>query len=155
MSFLFNELSHFTGFAEPCKQEPWIRPSNCGEAMPPCEFSCDSMEVLTEHSQSIHHPYSCNICFLCFSAEYNLLDHRWVEHEISSLGATVAMGEQGDQMLEPPQPENVGAAKLVEPAPEECDQDDQMLEPPQPENVGATTPMEPTPQEGKVKGSEV
>ena len=43
---------------------------------PLCKFTCDSMEVLAEHNQTIHHPYSCNICFLRFSAEYKLLDQR-------------------------------------------------------------------------------
>ena len=39
-----------------------------------CEFTCNNMSELAEHNQSVHHPYSCNICFLCFSAEYKLVD---------------------------------------------------------------------------------
>ena len=31
-----------------------------------CEFTCNSMSRLAEHSQNVHHPYSCNICFFCF-----------------------------------------------------------------------------------------
>ena len=51
-------------------------PANVERQCPLCEFTCDSMKVLTKHNQSIHRPYSCNICFLHFSAEYKLLDHR-------------------------------------------------------------------------------
>ena len=69
-----------------------------------CEFTCNSMSELAEHNQSVHHPYSCNICFLHFSAEYKLVDHRWAEHKISSLGTSVEVDNQGDQVLEPPEP---------------------------------------------------
>ena len=40
-----------------------------------CEFISDSISKLAEHSQSVHRPYGCNICFLHFSAEYKLEDH--------------------------------------------------------------------------------
>ena len=76
-----------------------------------CEFTCNNMSELAEHNQSVHRPYSCNICFLHFSAEYKLVDHRWAKHEISSLGTSVEVGDQGDQALEPPQPENIGATQ--------------------------------------------
>ena len=110
-----------------------------------CEFTCNSMSTLPEHNQSIHHPYSCNICFLCFSAEYKLVDHRLAEHEISSLGASVEVSDQGDQVLEPPQPENVEAAQQVEPTKEECDQGDQVLElPAQQEEPESREPKVPT-----------
>ena len=85
-----------------------------------------------------------------------------MEHEISSLGASVEVGNQGDQMLELPQPENVGAAKLVEPTTEECDQGDQMLElPPPQEEPKSREPKVPTSSKDQqvevdeVKGSEV
>ena len=55
-----------------------------------CEFTSDSISKLAKHNQSVHHPYGCNICFLRFSAEYKLEDHRLAEHEISSLGTSVA-----------------------------------------------------------------
>ena len=107
-----------------------------------CEFTCNSMSELAEHNQSVHHPYSCNICFLHFSAEYKLVDHRWAEHEISSLGTSVEVGNQGDQVLEPPQPENIGATQQ-EPTREERNQGDQLPKLP--------TPMkEPTPEEPKM-----
>ena len=107
-----------------------------------CKFTCNSMSELAEHNQSVHHPYSCNICFLHFSAEYKLVDHRLAEHEISSLGTSVEVGDQGDQVLEPPGPENIGATQQ-EPTREECNQGDQLLKLP--------TPLkEPTPEEPKV-----
>ena len=57
------------------------------------------------------------------------MDHRREEHEISSLGTSVEVGNQGDQALDPQQPENVGAAKPVEPTPEVCDPSDQTPKP--------------------------
>ena len=56
------------------------------------------------------------------------MDHRYEEHKISSMGTSVEAGNQGDQVLEPQQPEPVGAAKLVEPTPEVCDPSNQELE---------------------------
>ena len=50
-----------------------------------CDFTCRNLEKFAEHNQNVHHPYSCNICFLCFSSEYKLTDHRHEEHNISSL----------------------------------------------------------------------
>ena len=100
-----------------------------------CEFTCNSMSELAENNQSVHRPYSCNIC-------YKLVHHRWAKHEISSLGTSVEASNQGDQSLEPPQPENIGAAQQ-EPTREEHNQGDQ---PP-----GLSTPLEePRPEEPKV-----
>ena len=45
-----------------------------------CKFTSDSISKLAEHNQSVHHPYGCNIWFLCFSAEYKLENHRLAEH---------------------------------------------------------------------------
>ena len=110
-----------------------------------CEFTCNSMSELAEHNQSVHRPYSCNTCFLCFSAEYKLVDHRLAEHEISSLGTSVEVGDQGDQVLELPEPGNIGATQQ-EPTREERNQGDQPPKPP--------TPLkEPTPEEPKVLAS--
>ena len=75
-----------------------------------CEFTSDSISKLAEHNQSVHRPYGCNICFLHFSAEYKLEDHRLTKHEISSLGTSVDVGNQGDQLPKPPTP-------LKEPSP--------------------------------------
>ena len=96
-----------------------------------CEFICNSISELAEHNQSVHHPYSCNICFLRFAAEYKLEDHRLAEHKISSLGTSVEVGNQGDQLPEPPGPGNVGVPQQ-EPTREECDQGDQPLKLPIP-----------------------
>ena len=71
------------------------------------------------------------------------MDHRWAEHEISSLGTSVEVGNQGDQVLELPQPENIEAIQQEEPNREECDQGNQPPELP--------TPLEqPRPEEPKV-----
>ena len=127
-----------------------------------CEFTCNSMSKLAEHSQSVHHPYSCNICFLHFSAEYKLVDHRLAEHEISSLGASVEASDQGDQALELLQPENVGATQQVEPTREGHDQGNQVPELPAPQEEPrskepevSTGSKEPQVEVDKVKGSEV
>ena len=57
------------------------------------------------------------------------MDHRLAEHEISSLGASVEAGDQGDQALEPLQPENIGAAQQVDPTGEEHDQAPELAAP--------------------------
>ena len=67
-------------------------PATVERQCPLCEFTCDNMEELPKHSQSIHCPYSCNICFLHFSAEYKLMDHTCEEHEISSMGTSMEAG---------------------------------------------------------------
>ena len=72
-----------------------------------CEFTRDSISKLAEHNQSVHRPYGCNICFLCFSAEYKLEDHRLAEHEISSLGTSVDVGDQGNQPPAAPEPGDI------------------------------------------------
>ena len=73
-----------------------------------CKFTSDSISKLAEHNPSVHRPYGCNICFLCFSAEYKLEDHRLAKHEISSLGTSVDVGNQGDQPSELPEPRDIG-----------------------------------------------
>ena len=57
--------------------------------------------------------------------EYKLEDHRWAVHKISSLGTSVEASDQGDQVLELPQPENIGAAQQ-DPTREEPDQGNQL-----------------------------
>ena len=126
-----------------------------------CDFTCNSMSELAEHNQSVHHPYSCNICFLCFSAEYKLVDHRRAKHEISFLGTSVEVGDQGNQVLEPPQPENIGTTQQ-EPTREEHNQGDQPpklptpLEEPMPEEPKVlASSQDPQVEVDEVKGSEV
>ena len=43
-------------------------PATVEKQCPLCDLTCDNMRELAEHSQSVHPPYSCNICFLHFSA---------------------------------------------------------------------------------------
>ena len=88
-----------------------------------CKFTSDSISELAEHNQSAHHPYGCNICFLHFSAEYKLEDHRLAVHEVSSLGISVDAGNQGVQPPEWPVLGNVGAPQQ-EPPREKGDQGD-------------------------------
>ena len=73
-----------------------------------CEFTSDSISKLAEHNQSVHRPYGCNICFLRFSAEYKREDHRLAEHEISSLGMSVDVGDQGNQPPAVPESGDIG-----------------------------------------------
>ena len=107
-----------------------------------CEFTSDSISKLPEHNQSVHRPYGCNICFLRFSAEYKLEDHRLAEHEISSLGTSVGVGDQGDQ---PPEPLGLGdiGTPQQEPSREKDNQGDQLPKPPM-------SLKEPSPKESKV-----
>ena len=96
-----------------------------------CKFTNDSISKLAEHNQSVHRPYSCNICFLRFSAEYKLDDHRLVKYKISSLGTSVDTGDQGIQPPELAVPGNVGAPQQ-EPPREKGDQGDQVPKLPTP-----------------------
>ena len=126
-----------------------------------CKFTSDSISELAEYSQSVHHPYGCNICFLHFSAEYKLEDHRLAMHEVSSLCTSVDAGDQGVQPPEPPVPGNVGAPQQ-EPPREKGDQGDQPsklptpLKEPSPKEcevpAGSKDPMV---EVDEVKGSEV
>ena len=106
-------------------------PETVERQCPLCGFICNSISELAEHNQSVHYLYSCNICFLHFSAEYKLEDHKWAEHKIISLDTSVETGDQSDQVLEPPQPENIGATQQ-DPTREEHNQGDQPLESPAP-----------------------
>ena len=90
------------------------------------------------------------------------MDHRLAEHEISSLGASVEMGDQGNQALELPQPENVGATQQVEQTRKECNQGNQVPELPTPQKEPRskepkvpTGSKDPQVEVDEVKGSEV
>ena len=96
-----------------------------------CEFTCNSISELAKHNQSVLCPYGCNICFLCFSAECKLEDHRLAEHKISSLGTSVEVGDQGNQPLELPGPGYVGIPQQ-EPTRGKGNQGDQLPKPPTP-----------------------
>ena len=90
------------------------------------------------------------------------MDHRLTKHEISCLGASVEAGNQGDQVLELLQPENVGAAQQVEPTREEHKQDNQVPERPAPQEEPEsnepevhTSSKDPQVEVDEVKGLEV
>ena len=126
-----------------------------------CEFTCNSISELAEHNQSVHRPYGCNICFLRFSAEYKLEDHRLAKHEISSLGTSVEVGNQGNQPPELPGPGNVGVPQQ-EPTREKHDQGDQLPKLPtplkEPSSKEPKVPAgskDPQVEVDEVKGSEV
>ena len=126
-----------------------------------CEFSSDSISKLAEHNQSVHRPYSCNICFLHFSAEYKLEDHRLAVHEVSFLGTSVDAGNQGIQPPEPPVPGNIGADQQELPR-EKGNQGDQPPKPPtplkEPSSKEPKVPAgnkDPQVEVDEVKGSEV
>ena len=126
-----------------------------------CEFISDSISKLAECNQSVHHPYGCNICFLCFSAEYKLEDHRLTEHEISSLGTSVDVGNQDDQPPELPEPGDIGTPQEG-PSREKGDQSDQPSKPPiplkEPSSKEPKVPAgskDPQVEVDEVKGSEV
>ena len=126
-----------------------------------CGFTSDSISKLAEHNQSVYHPYGCNICFLHFSAEYKLEDHRLAEHEISSLGTSVDIGNQGDQPPELPEPADIGIPHQ-EPSMEKGDQGDQLSKLPtplkEPSSKEPKVPAgskDPQVEVDEVKGSEV
>ena len=126
-----------------------------------CEFTSDSISKLAENNQSVHCPYGCNICFLHFSAEYKLEDHRLTEHEISSLGTLVDVGNQDDQPPEPPEPGDIGTPQQG-PSREKGDQSDQppklptpLKEPSSREPKVLVGSMDPKVGVDEVKGSEV
>ena len=126
-----------------------------------CKITSDSISKLAEHNQSVHHPYGCNICFLRFSAEYKLEDHRLAEHKISSLGTSVDAGDQGNQLPAAPEPGNIGIPPQ-EPSREKGDQGDQPPKPPTPlkeprvkEPKVPAGSKDPEVEVDKVKGSEV
>ena len=117
-----------------------------------CEFTIDSISELAEHNQSVHRPYSCNICFLHFSAEYKLEDHRLAVPEVSSLGTLVDAGDQGVQLPELPVPGNVGAPQQ-EPPREKGDQGLKELSSKEPEVPAGS--KDPQVEVDEVKGLEV
>ena len=126
-----------------------------------CEFTSDSISELAEHNQSVHRPYGCDICFLCFSAEYKLEDHRLAMHEVSSLGTSVDAGDQDIQLPELPVPGNVGAPQQ-EPPREKGDQGYQpsklptpLKEPSSKEPEVPAGSKDPQVEVDEVKGSEV
>ena len=161
MSILFRELPHPQALQDHMEENHGADPGAVERQCSLCKFTCNSISELAEHYQSGHHPYSCNICFLRFSAEYKLEDHRLAEHEISSLGTSVEVGNQGDHPPEQPEPGDVGIPHQ-EPTREKGDQGDQppklptpLKEPSSKEPKVLAGSKDPQVEVDKVKGSEV
>ena len=161
MSTLFPELPHPQALQDHMKENHGSDPGAVERQCSLCEFTCNSISELAEHNQSVHHPYGCNIRFLSFSAEYKLEDHRLAEHEISSLGTSVEVGNQGNQLSEPSEPGNI-VVPQQESTREKCDQGDQPLKLPTPlKEPSSKEPKmlagskDPQVEVDEVKGSEV
>ena len=60
------------------------------------------MEDLVSHMQEVHCPYACNICFMHFSVEFKLFNHRQKVHQIGNLGLPPRASDRSDQLPEPP-----------------------------------------------------
>ena len=126
-----------------------------------CEFTSDSISKLAENNQSVHCPYGCNICFLHFSAEYKLEDHRLTKHKISFLGTSADVGDQGNQFPELPEPGDIGIPQQG-PSRGKGDRGNQPSKPPtplkEPSSKEPKVPAgrkDPQVEVDKVKGSEV
>ena len=90
-----------------------------------------------------------------------LEDHRLAAHEISPLGTSVEVGDQGNQPPEPPGPGNIGATQK-EPTREERNKGDQppklptpLKEPSSKEPKVLAGSQDPQVEVDEVKGSEV
>ena len=69
-----------------------------------CNATYPTLEEVTNHIQQVHHPHECNICFMHFAAEHQLLAHRQDAHDLINPGANVSLHDQSDQPQEPPVP---------------------------------------------------
>ena len=69
-----------------------------------CEATFTTLEEVTNHIQQVHRRFECNICFMRFSAEHQLLAHRQDVHEITNPGANVSLRDPSDQPPQPPAP---------------------------------------------------
>ena len=69
-----------------------------------CDATFSTLEEVTNHIQQVHHRYECNICFMRFVAEHQLLAHRQTAHNLTNPGANISLRDQSDQPPEPPVP---------------------------------------------------
>ena len=69
-----------------------------------CEATYTTLEEVMNHIQQVHHRHECNICFMHFSAEHQLLAHRQEAHNLTNPGANVSLRNPSDQLPEPPAP---------------------------------------------------
>ena len=69
-----------------------------------CDATFSTLEEVTNHIQQLHRPHECNICFMRFAAEHQLLTHRKDIHDLVNPGANVSLRDPSDQPREPPAP---------------------------------------------------
>ena len=69
-----------------------------------CEALFTTLEEVTNHIQQVHRCYECNICFMRFVAEHQLLTHRQEVHELTNPGTNVSLRDPSDQPPELPTP---------------------------------------------------
>ena len=62
-----------------------------------CEATFTTLEEVTNHIQQVHHRIECNICFMRFSAEHQLLAHRQEVHGLTNPGENVSLRDPSDQ----------------------------------------------------------
>ena len=66
-----------------------------------CEATYTTLEEVMNHIQQVHHRHECNICFMHFSAEHQLLAHRQETHNLTKPGANVSLRDPSNQLPVP------------------------------------------------------
>ena len=69
-----------------------------------CEATFSTLDEVTKHFQQVHHRKECNICFMCFTADHQLLAHRQEAHSITNPGKNVPLRDPSNQTPQPPTP---------------------------------------------------
>ena len=72
-----------------------------------CDATFFTLEEVTTHIQQVHRRHECNICFMHFAAEHQLLAHRQTAHDLTNPGANVSLRDPSDPVPEPPAPANL------------------------------------------------
>ena len=87
------------------EQDHSKEPSTIERQCPYCDQTFSTIKEVTKHSNEAHHPYACNICFMRFSEEFKLVDHRRKDHNITNLGANVSAIQSRDPSDQMPGPD--------------------------------------------------
>ena len=116
------------------------------------EATFNTLQGVTEHYQQVHRPHGCNICFVHFAAEHELLAHRQEVHKITNPGANVSLHDPSDQPPEPPTKTGDGA-NTQQPAGNQGDRSPRSGEQEEPKT--AETPKKDKELKGHKKQSEV
>ena len=69
-----------------------------------CDATYGTLDEVKEHFDQVHRRKECNICFMRFSADHQLLAHRQEAHGITNPGQNVPLHDPSDQPPEPPPP---------------------------------------------------